>query len=44
MVNFLFENSLDIFLLVFYKHFGRTKVLSFNLGSFDRKTSKITMT
>ena len=31
---FLFENALDILLLLFYKHFVHDKILHFYLGEF----------
>ena len=45
MVYSMFENALDIFLLVFYEHFmSKKKVLIFNLGQFCPKNNKIPMT
>ena len=42
MVDALFENSLDIFLLVFYKHIvhDNQRYLVLICGSFDPKTSQ----
>ena len=44
MVDSLFENSLDIFLVVFYNILCMIKVFSFNLGQFSPQNAKISVT